>query len=313
MLARSMHGAIEFLTALTVVLGVAGVTTVVFRRLKQPVVLGYILAGLLIGPHVPVPVVASPAVVHTLSELGVILLMFGLGLEFSLAKLFRAAPTAGITAVLQSSIMVSLGYLATQLLGWTPMESIFAGAVIAISSTTIIAKAFEEQGIHGGLRDFVVAILIVEDLIAVLLMAILTGASSGAGVSAAELGVILARLAGFLVALVAIGLLVVPRVIRAVVRLGSAETTIVAAVGTCFGVSLLAHELGYSVALGAFIMGSILAESAEIKRIEHLVKPLRDLFAAIFFVAFGLSTDPAALVPVLPAVLLLAERRKTLA
>jgi CPA2 family monovalent cation:H+ antiporter-2 len=300
-----MSSALEFLTAFTLVLGAAAVTAIVFRRLKQPVVLGYILAGLVLGPHVPVPVVANPAVVHTLSELGVILLMFGLGLEFSLAKLFRAAPTAGITAVLQSSIMVTLGYLAAQLLGWTPMESIFAGAVIAISSTTIIAKAFDEAGVHGSLREFVVAILIVEDLIAVLLIAILTGAASGAGVSASELGVTVARLAGFLVALVAIGLLVVPRVMRAVVSLGSAEGTVIAAVAVCFGVSLLAHELGYSVALGAFVAGVLVAESGKAGQIEPLVNPVRDIFASVFFVAVGMLIEPAEVARHWPAILVL--------
>jgi CPA2 family monovalent cation:H+ antiporter-2 len=292
-MAETATSAHEFLTALTLVLGVAAVTTVVFQRLKQPVVLGYILAGLLIGPYVPFPVVASPAVVHTLSELGVILLMFGLGLEFSLAKLFRAAPTAGITAVLQCSLMIWLGSLVTQLLGWTPMESIFAGGVIAISSTTIIAKAFDEQGIKGGLREFVVAILIVEDLVAVLMLAILTGASTGAGVSAAELAATLARLAGFLIGLVALGLLVIPRMMRAVVRLGRAETTVIAAVGVCFGISLLAHELGYSVAMGAFVAGVLVAESGKVAEIEPLVNPVRDIFAAVFFVAVGMLIEPA--------------------
>jgi monovalent cation:H+ antiporter-2, CPA2 family len=288
--ATSAH---DFLTALTIVLGVAGVTSIVFQRLKQPVVLGYILAGLVIGPHVPIPIVASPSIVHALSELGVILLMFGLGLEFSLAKLFRAAPTAGITGLLQSSLMIWLGYLAARLLGWTPMESIFAGAVIAISSTTIIAKAFDEQGIKGSLREFVVAILIVEDLIAVLLIAILTGASTGAGVSAIELVETIARLAGFLVGLVALGLFVVPRLMRAVVRLGRAETTAVAAIGICFGITLLTYELGYSVAMGAFVAGVLVAESGEVSVIEPLVNPVRDIFAAVFFVAVGMLIDPA--------------------
>jgi CPA2 family monovalent cation:H+ antiporter-2 len=288
--ANSAH---EFLTALTIVLGVAGVTTVVFQRLKQPVVLGYILAGLVIGPHVPIPLVASPWVVHTLSELGVILLMFGLGLEFSLAKLFRAAPTAGITAILQCSLMIWLGYVATQLLGWSSMESIYAGAAIAISSTTIIAKAFDEQGITGSLREFVVAVLIVEDLVAVLLIAILTGVSTGAGVSAAELGETIARLAGFLIGLVALGLLVVPRAMRAVVSLGRAETTVVVAIAICFGCSLLASEFGYSVAMGAFVAGMLVAESGKAAAIEPLVHPVRDIFAAVFFVAVGMLIEPA--------------------
>jgi len=291
-----MHDAHAFLTALTIVLGVAAVTTYVFQRLHQPVVLGYILAGLIIGPHVSIPLIADPHIVQTLSELGVILLMFGLGLEFSLAKLFRAAPTAGLTGLVQCSVMVFLGYLTGRALGWTTMESIFAGAVIAISSTTIIAKAFDEQRIGGRMRELVVAILIVEDLVAVVLMAILTGLASGTGLSGADIGIALARLIGFLVALVVIGLLVVPRVMRVIVRLGRAETTIIAAIAVCFGISLLAHEVGYSVALGAFVAGMLVAESGEVHKIEALVNPVRDIFAAVFFVSVGMMLDPMSLV-----------------
>jgi len=291
-----MHGAQEFLTALTLVLGVAAVTTVVFQRLRQPVVLGYILAGLIIGPHVPTPVVANPEIVHTLSELGVIMLMFGLGLEFTIAKLVRAAPTAGTTGVLQASAMVWFGYVTGRALGWTSLESIFTGALIAISSTTIIAKAFDEQGIQGRLRELVVAILIVEDLIAVLLMAVLTAVATGSGLSAAALVVTVGRLVGFLLTLVAVGLLIVPRVMRAILRLGRAETTIVATIGVCFGCSLLAHAVGYSVALGAFVGGMLVAESGETPKIEPLVQPVRDIFAAVFFVSVGMMIDPATLV-----------------
>jgi len=293
---RDREGAMNahaFLLALTVVLCVAGVTTIVFQRLRQPVVLGYILAGLLIGPHVPFPIVADPDVVHTLSELGVILLMFGLGLEFSLGKLIAAAPTAGITAVLQCSLMMWLGFLVGQLLGWTTLESLFTGALIAISSTTIIAKAFDEQRVVGPLRDFVVAILIVEDLIAVMLMAILTGVSSGGGVSTSDVVFTIAKLLGFLVGLVAVGLLVVPRLMRLVVRVGRPETVVVCAIGVCFGVSLLAQQLGYSVALGAFVAGVLVAESGKTHQIEQLVQPVRDLFAAMFFVAVGMLIEPA--------------------
>ena len=179
-----MQDAHEFLKSLTVVLAVAALTTVVFQRLRQPVVLGYLIAGLIVGPHVPIPLVADSGVVQTLSELGVILLMFSLGLEFSLRKLMAVGPTASLTALLQSSVMVWLGFMIGRLFGWTPLESLFAGAVIAISSTTIIAKAFEEQGVTGKLRELVVGILIVEDLIAVLLMAILTGVASGSGLAA---------------------------------------------------------------------------------------------------------------------------------
>ncbi len=286
----------DFLVALTLVLCVAGVTTVIFQRLKQPVVLGYILAGVMIGPHVPIPVLVDESMVLALSELGVILLMFGLGLEFNLRKLFKAAPTAGITAVLQCSLMMWLGFVLAMMLGWTLMESLFAGAVISISSTTIIAKAFDEQDIRGELRQFVVAILIVEDLIAVTLMAILTGVSSGSGLSAYELALTIGRLVGFLLALVAIGLLVVPRLMRAVVALGRPETIVVAAIGVCFGISLLVHELEYSVALGAFVAGVLVAESGKTDVIEPLVQPVRDIFAAVFFVAVGLLIDPAQIV-----------------
>jgi CPA2 family monovalent cation:H+ antiporter-2 len=283
----------SFLVALTVVLGVAAVTTVVFQRLHQPVVLGYILAGFIVGPNVPVPLVADREIVQTLSELGVILLMFSLGLEFSLGKLFKLGPTAGLTALLQSSLMVWLGFVTGQLFGWSTVESLFCGAIIAISSTTIIAKAFDEQKIRGPLRELVVGVLIVEDLIAILLMAILTAVASGTGLSAADMAMTVGKLALFLVALIAIGLLLVPRVMRAIVRLGRPETTLVASVGFCFGVSLLAHELGYSVALGAFIAGSLIAESGEGPTIEHLVTPVRDIFAAIFFVSVGVLIDPS--------------------
>ncbi|HVJ21337.1 MAG TPA: cation:proton antiporter, partial [Polyangiaceae bacterium] len=131
----------------------AAVTTVVFQRLRQPVVLGYILAGVIVGPYVPIPVIADRQTIQTLSELGVILLMFSLGLEFSLQKLIRVGPTAGLTAIIQSSIMIWLGFVTGRAFGWTPRESIFAGAIIAISSTTIIAKAFDEKGIKGRLRE----------------------------------------------------------------------------------------------------------------------------------------------------------------
>jgi CPA2 family monovalent cation:H+ antiporter-2 len=290
-----MHGAQDFLTALTIVVGVAAVTTVTFQRLHQPVVLGYILAGLIIGPYVPIPLIASPEIVHTLSELGVILLMFGLGLEFSLGKLFRAAPTAGITALIQCSVMTLLGFFIGQLLGWTILESIFTGAIIAISSTTIIAKAFDEQQIRGRLRELVVAILIVEDLIAVLLMAVLTGVSSGSGLTMTEIATTLGRLMIFLVALVVVGLLLVPRLMRFVVHLGRGETTIVAAIGVCFAISLLAQELGYSVALGAFVAGVLVAESGEVRQIEPLIRPVRDVFGAVFFVSVGMLIDPATM------------------
>jgi len=282
----------EFLKALAVVLCVAAVTTVVFQRLRQPVILGYLLAGLIVGPHLPVPLVADTGIVHMLSELGVILLMFSLGLEFSLRKLLGVGPVAGITAVIQCSLMVWLGFAAGRLFGWTNAESVFAGGAIAISSTTIIAKAFEEQRIKGRLRELVVGVLIVEDLIAILLMAVLTAIYTGHELSAGELALTAARLLAFLVALVAVGLFTVPRAVRAIVKLQRPETTVIASIGICFAVALLAQSFGYSVALGAFIAGSLVAESGHDKEIEHRVQPVRDVFAAVFFVSVGMMIDP---------------------
>ena len=293
----------QFLTNLALVLCVAAVTTVLFQRLRQPVVFGYLLAGMIIGPHIPIPLVADEGLVHTLAELGVILLMFALGLEFSLRKLFRVGPTAGLIAVLQSSAMVFFGYGLGQAFGWTALESVYAGAVIAISSTTIIVKAFGEQKIAGRVTEIVFGVLIIEDLIAILLLVILTTISAGGGVTAEALVRTGMRLAAFLVGLLAVGLLVVPRLVRATVRLGSAETTLLTSVGICFATALLALTFGYSVALGAFIGGSLVAESGQATKIEHLVAPVRDMFAAVFFVAVGMLIDPVLIaehwVPVL--------------
>ena len=282
----------DFLVNLAVVLGVAAVTTTIFQRLRQPVVLGYLLAGLIVGPHLPIPIGANEALVHTLSELGVILLMFALGLEFSLRKLVRVAPTAGLVALIECSVMVWLGYVIGRAFGWTGLESVFTGALIAISSTTILVKAFAEIGIKGRITEVVFGIVIVEDLIAVLLLALLTAASSGAGLSAGDFVKTVARLMGFLVAFVAGGLMVVPRVMRFIVRLERSETTLVASVGLCFALALLARYMGYSVAMGAFLAGALVSESGEGHKIQHLIEPVRDVFAAIFFVSVGMLIEP---------------------
>ena len=297
-----MPSAHDFLATLAIVLCVAAVTTVVFQRLRQPVVLGYILAGLIVGPNVPIPLVADSDIIRILSETGVILLMFSLGLEFSLRKLVQVGPSTILTAVIETSIMVWLGYIAGQAFGWTQHESVFAGFIVAISSTTIIAKAFEEQNIKGRLHEFVVGILIVEDLIAILLMAVLTALSTGDGLSAATIAHSGGRLAAFLVGLVVAGLLIIPRLVRTIIRLQRAETTLVASIGICFAIALLAREFGYSTALGAFIAGSLVAESGEGKHIEHLVLPVRDMFVAIFFVSVGMLIDPSIILQHWPEV-----------
>jgi monovalent cation:H+ antiporter-2, CPA2 family len=284
-----------FLQNLAVVLCVAAVATVVFQRLHQPVVFGYLLAGMIIGPHISIPLVADPQTVRALSELGVILLMFSLGLEFSVRKLVQVSQKAGAVALFECTVMVSVGYLVGQMLGFTRMESIFAGAITGISSTTIIVKAFQELKIKGRVTELVFGILIIEDLIAIFLLTILTTISRSGAITPTDLALTAVRLVMFLAGLIGFGILTVPRAIRAVQKLGQPETTLVASIGICFAAALLALSFGYSVALGAFIAGSLVAESGQQVEIEQLVRPVRDMFAAIFFVSVGMMIDPTAL------------------
>ncbi len=288
-----MHDVDKFIQTLGVVLCTAAVTTVVFQRLKQPVVLGYLLAGMIVGPHIPVPLSANNEIVQTLSELGVILLMFSLGIEFSLRKIMQVGATAGLIALVECSFMVWIGFLAAQAFGWTRLESLYAGAVIAISSTTIIVKAFGEQRIRGDFTHLVLGIVIFEDLIAILLITILTTLSAGQGPTVGMLAWTAGRLFLFLAILLVGGLFTIPRLMRVVARLERPETTVVASVGIAFGGAALAQSFGYSVALGAFLGGCLVAESGVEKTVEHLVQPIRDVFAAIFFVSVGMLIDPA--------------------
>ena len=284
-----------FLQNLAVVLCVAAVATVVFQRLHQPVVFGYLLAGMIIGPHISIPLVADPQTVRALSELGVILLMFSLGLEFSVRKLVQVSQKAGAVALFECTVMVSVGYLVGQVLGFTRMESIFAGAITGISSTTIIVKAFQELKVRGRVTELVFGILIIEDLIAIFLLTILTTISRSGAITPTDLALTAVRLVMFLAGLIGFGILTVPRAIRAVQKLEQPETTLVASIGICFAAALLALSFGYSVALGAFIAGSLVAESGQQVEIEQLVRPVRDMFAAIFFVSVGMMIDPTAL------------------
>jgi CPA2 family monovalent cation:H+ antiporter-2 len=295
----------EFLEALALVLCVAAVTSVLFQRLHQPVVLGYVLAGLIVGPYVPVPVIADRDIIHTLSELGVILLMFSLGLEFSLRKFLKVGITAGLTALIETSVLLWLGFMTGRAFGWTARESMFTGAMLAISSTTIIAKAFQEQAVSRRLRSLVVSVLIVEDLIAIVLMAGLTAMGESETLSLMTLAQSSARLIAFLGTLLILGLLLIPRAIRFITALNRPETTLVASIGVCFALAYVAHKFGYSVALGAFLAGSLIAESGKQKRIEILIEPVRDMFAAVFFVSVGMTIDPHVIAMHWPAILVL--------
>lgn len=283
----------NILEDLGLVLCVAAATTVLFQLIRQPVVVGYLVAGMIVGPHVPIPLLADIGRIDMLSDLGVILLMFGLGLEFSLRKLLRLGPTAGFVTALQVGLMIWLGFMVGRAMGWSKLESVFTGALLSISSSTIVAKAFAEQPIATEVRDLVFSVTLAEDLAAVMLLAILTALASGAGLSTGVMVRTAGRLALFLAGLVGGGFLIVPFAMRRIVRLGSAETTLIASIGVCFAFAILAERAGYSVALGAFLAGSLVAESGAVETITDLVAPVRDLFGAVFFVSVGMMIEPA--------------------
>ncbi len=291
------------LIELVVVLGTAAVITVVFQALRLPVVLGYVLAGLVIGPHVPVPLVANPGLVHVLSELGVILLMFTVGTELRLSTIARVGIPAAMTALFEVALVILVGTLVARALGFAPVEALFAGACLGISSTMLVAKAFEEHGWKGGFTEIVFAILVFEDLLAIVLLAVLTGVASGAGLDAPELVRMLGRLGGFLAVLLVGGLLVVPRALRFVAKRARSETVLIVSLAVCFGASAVADHAGYSVALGAFIAGVLIAESGHGHDVFAQVKPFRDVFAMVFFVSVGMSIQPAELYAELPTIL----------
>lgn len=293
-----------FIHDLALVLGVAAVTAVVFRRLSQPSVLGYLAAGLFIGPYIPVPLFADVERVQALSELGVILVMFSVGLEFRFARLLRVLPTAGFAGLIQMATMFWIGVGIGQLLGWSTVEAIFLGSSVAISSTMVVSKVFDEAKVQPDLRELVFGVLVLQDVVAIVLIAVMTAIAQGSGVTGKAVLFVVARLAIVLLVIVVVGLLVVPRFVRYVSKLGSAETRVVVATGICFTFALIAEELGYSVALGAFIAGMLVAESGRAHDVEHDVVPLRDVFGAVFFVSVGMTVDPRLVLDNLPAALL---------
>lgn len=291
-----MH-TVTFLQDLAVVMLVAGVVTIIFHRFKQPVVLGYIIAGVIIGPHTPpFPLIREEETINTLAELGVVLLMFSLGLEFSLRKLKQVGASAFIAAFLEILLMAWLGYETGRLFGWSKMDSIFLGGILSISSTTIIVKVLAELGkTKEAFGRLIFGILVIEDILGIAMIALLSGLAITGTLSVKEVGLTLGKLGVFLVALVVIGLIAIPRLLAYVGRFKSNEMLLITVLGLCFGISLLTAKLGYSIALGAFIIGAIIAESREIHRIETLIEPVRDMFSAIFFVAIGLLIDPQML------------------
>jgi CPA2 family monovalent cation:H+ antiporter-2 len=291
-----MH-TVTFLQDLAVVMIVAGLVTVIFHRFKQPVVLGYIIAGVIIGPHTPpFPLIRTEAI-DTLAQLGVILLMFSIGLEFSLRKLRQVGGSAFIAAIMEILLMLWIGYEIGRLFGWGMMDSIFLGAMISISSTVIIAKSLADLGkTKERFAQLIFGILIIEDILAIVMIVLLSGIAMTGTLDLATVGMSLGKLGIFLVAALVAGLIAVPRLIGYVAKFKSNEMLLITVLALCFGFSLLSAKLGYNVALGAFIAGAVIAESREIHRIEILTEPVRDMFSAVFFVAIGLLFDPKVLV-----------------
>jgi CPA2 family monovalent cation:H+ antiporter-2 len=286
-----------FLQDLAVVMIVAGLVTILCHRLKQPVTLGYIVAGAIIGPRTPpFPLIHHEETVHTLAELGVILLMFSLGLEFSLRKLREVGGAAFIAAFLEILLMVWVGYEIGRVFRWSRMDSIFLGAMLSISSTIIIVKALAELGkSKERFAQLIFGILVIEDILAIAMIALLSGIAMTGSLRLAAVGTTVAKLAIFLAAALVSGFILAPRLLGYAARFKSNEMLLVTVLGLCFGSSLLAVKLGYSAALGAFLTGAIIAESRERHRVETLIEPVRDMFSAIFFVAIGLLIDPGKL------------------
>ncbi|MGZ3748198.1 MAG: cation:proton antiporter domain-containing protein [Pseudobdellovibrionaceae bacterium] len=279
---------------LALILVVAALVSLSFKKLKQPVVLGYLVAGILVGPHQDwFPSVTDLEGINAWAEIGVIFLLFAIGLEFSFRKLLSVGASAGVTAAFQVSVMMLLGFAAGESIGWDWINSLFLGAAISISSTTIVVKTFEELGLKG--RRFVtlvVGILIFEDLMAVLLLVFLATVAKSREFQGIQLLVQIVRLIFFLCLWFMVGVFLLPTLVRRIRLLLNAEATLIISLGLCFLMVVLASKAGFSPALGAFVMGSLLAETSEGERIERVVASVKDLFSAIFFISVGMLINP---------------------
>lgn len=287
-----------FIQDLAIIMLVAGFVTLLFHRLKQPVVLGYLLAGVIIGPHTPpFALIHDEHTVHILAELGVVFLLFSLGLEFSIKKLAQVGMPALIAGVTEIIVMIWLGYYIGAFFGWSTMDSLFLGAMLAISSTTIIIKALEGLNLKKeAFAKLIFGILIIEDILAIAILVLLTGIATSGTVSTAAVFSTLGELTLFIVVSLVVGILTVPRLLNYIDSFKSHEMLLVSVLGLLFGFCLLVIKLNYSMALGAFLIGAIIAESRQVKKIEHLIEPIRDMFSAIFFVAIGLLFNPSVLI-----------------
>lgn len=283
---------------LALILIVGAITTLLFRQIKQPLVLGYIIAGLLVGPHLSLtPTVIDTENVETLAEIGVIFLLFSLGLEFSFKKLMRVGGSASITAFVEIIFITVSGYFLGHFMGWSNMDSLFLGGMLASSSTTIIIKAFDELGVKTKMfARIVFGVLVVEDIVVILLMVLLSTIAVTKQFEGSEMVFTVLKLLFFLVLWFIAGIFLLPTLLRKAKPLLDDETLLVLAIGLCLGMVILATQAGFSAELGAFIMGSILAETTAAEKVEHILTPVKNLFGAIFFVSVGMLIDPQAII-----------------
>ncbi|MBQ5751095.1 MAG: cation:proton antiporter, partial [Bacteroidaceae bacterium] len=292
---------------LALILILAGIVTLVFKRLHQPVVLGYIVAGFLAGPNFHyLPSIADTENIDVWAQIGIIVLLFTLGLEFNFKKLLNVGGTAFTTAITIAVGMIAIGYMAGQFLGFTVFDSIFLGAMLSMSSTMIIIKAFGDLGLQQQkFTQTVFGVLIVQDLLAVVLLVVLSSVATGS-VEGGELLHSVARLVFFLVLWFVIGTYIIPTFVRSVRRFLNNETLLIVAMGLCFGMVVIATYAGFSSALGAFVMGSILSSANEVERIGRVMQPIKDLFGAIFFISVGMLVNVDTLLQYSGPILLLS-------
>jgi CPA2 family monovalent cation:H+ antiporter-2 len=283
---------------LALILISAGVVTILFKLLKQPLVLGYLVVGFLVGPHLHLfPTVKDVADVEAWSEIGIIFMMFGLGLEFSFKKLFSVGSKAFITAFVGIIGMIGVGALLGFIMGWGVIESIFLGGMLSMSSTAIIIKAFDDLKVKGEpFADLTMVVLIIQDIVAVVMMVLVStvAASKNAG-AGREILMSIVKLVFFLILWFVVGIYVIPTFFRKFKKYINDENLLIISIGLCFGMVVVANGVGFSSALGAFVIGSILSETAESQRIEHLTDSIKNLFSAIFFVSVGMMIDPQVL------------------
>ncbi len=283
---------------LALILIVGAIVTLLFKSIRQPIVLGYIVAGFCVGPHMSlIPTVADLDNVHTLAEIGVIFLLFSLGLEFNLKKILHIGGASSVTALVEIVFISLSGYALGRLLGWSTMDSIFLGGMLASSSTTIIIKAFDDLGVKAfHYTKIVFGILVIEDIVVILMLVMLPTIALTQNFSGSELLITMVKLPIFLVIMFVAGIYILPTFLKKTKKILNDETSLILYVGLCLGMVVLATQVGVSAELGAFLMGFILAESTSAEKIEHLIKPVKDLFAAVFFVSIGMMINPALIV-----------------